>query len=61
MLLHFEREALFCTTYLVVDGDGVENFRDAVNGEGRVNDGADDLDDFTVFANDDLKKIEVSR
>ena len=61
MLLHFEREALCRTTDLVVDSDGVENFRDAVNGEGRVNDGADDLDDFTVFAHDNKKKLEGRR
>ena len=48
--MHFECEALFSAADGKGDCDGVENFGHAILWEGGVDDGADDLDDFTVFA-----------
>jgi len=53
VLLHFKSEGLFLASDLVADCDSVENFWNAVYWEGSVDDGADDLDDFTVCAHDD--------
>ena len=49
MLLHFEGEALLCSVDCESDCDGVVNFGHAILWKGGVDDGTDDLDDFTVF------------
>ena len=60
VLLHFENEGLVFAVHLVVNGEGVEDGRHVCFRERSVNDGADDLDDFTVCAHD-IRGVKVRR